>query len=317
MTTSALKASVAIATLLAASTAAVAAGPKAIAWGDDLDEARDAAKGSARLVWVQFTGPWCHNCERMERETFVSERVVDQASTGFVPVKLRSDRYEAVALRYGLSALPATVILGPTGEAVATVQGFQGPDQLLAFLASARTRAGLPPAPRPAPEAKPVGPAVGGVCLVSLVDDHKLLKGDAKFRAEHQGAVYRFATAAKRSAFRKDPGRYAPVNGGRCPVAQVDRGVAVGGEAKWGVLFGGHLYLCGGDADRKTFLKQPERYANVDAADRGFCPHCLAADGLLVRGRPEVSLARDGKRYLFPDPSHLDAFRDRSQGIRR
>jgi hypothetical protein len=51
--------------------------------------------------------------------------------------------------------------------------------------------------------------------------------------------------------------------------------------------------------------------------DRGFCPHCWARDGLLVRGVPRYSLTRSGGRYLFPDPTHLEAFRSDPQVNRR
>jgi YHS domain-containing protein len=83
------------------------------------------------------------------------------------------------------------------------------------------------------------------------------------------------------------------------------------------VLYEGHLYLCGDEAGRKRFLRDPERYARVDVADRGFCPHCWARDGLLVRGRPNYTLTKAGRRYLFPEPSHLEAFRVQAETARR
>ena len=46
----------------------------------------------------------------------------------------------------------------------------------------------------------------------------------------------------------------------------------------------------------------------IDVAEQGFCPHCLAQDGVLVRGDPQYDLNRDGRRYWFPDPTHREAF---------
>ena len=40
--------------------------------------------------------------------------------------------------------------------------------------------------------------------------------GSDEFTATHKGAIYRFATAENRDAFRNDPTRYAPQYGGFC-----------------------------------------------------------------------------------------------------
>jgi hypothetical protein len=82
-------------------------------------------------------------------------------------------------------------------------------------------------------------------------------------------------------------------------------------------LYEGHLYLCADDAGRHRFLKHPERYAHVNSADRGFCPHCWGYDHLIARGNPDPTLTRGGRRSLFPESSLLEAFRDRSATIRR
>ncbi len=44
--------------------------PTAIAWRDDYATAMEDARAANRLLWIQFTGPWCPNCTRMERDSF-------------------------------------------------------------------------------------------------------------------------------------------------------------------------------------------------------------------------------------------------------
>ena len=44
--------------------------------------------------------------------------------------------------------------------------------------------------------------------------------------------------------FLESPERFIPLNAGRCPVGQVDRGESVAGNPRWGVLYQGPLYLC-------------------------------------------------------------------------
>ena len=89
--------------------------------------------------------------------------------------------------------------------------------------------------------------------------------------------------------FRKDPERYIPANGGDCPVTELDGAAARPGNPRWGVLYQGRLYVCASDDARRRFLDEPERYAMVDVAEQGFCPHCLTQTGVPGPRRPQVA----------------------------
>ena len=104
--------------------------PTPISWRDDYGGALEEAKATNRLLWIQFTGPWCPNCMRMERDSFPDADVIEHAQRSFVPLKLRSDVHEQLALGFNLSGLPATVLVAPTREIVAVRQGYLGPDEL-------------------------------------------------------------------------------------------------------------------------------------------------------------------------------------------
>jgi YHS domain-containing protein/thiol-disulfide isomerase/thioredoxin len=287
--------------------------PAAIAWRSDLDEARREAQARGLPLWVQFTGPWCHNCRRLEREALAYPKVVALAHEGFVPVKLRSDVHEAFALSLGLSILPATVILGPDGTLVAKHEGYAEPEAFLAFLSQARPRwlqtALVARRAKPKPSSPPAVLAMAGYCPVTLVKERRLALGAAEWTARHDGLEFRFASRENRDAFLKEPEAFLPVNRGRCPVRQVEQGETVTGDAHFGVLYRNRLYLCADESARARFLKEPSRYADVDVADDGFCPHCRSNDGLLVRGQPRFAATHRGRRYLFPDAAHLAAFR--------
>ncbi len=151
--------------------------------------------------------------------------------------------------------------------------------------------------------------ALSGFCPVSLISDKRLVPGQAEYTVTHEGRLYRFASLLTFNVFNRDPRRYVPVNNGNCPVAQLDRRTTQPGDPKFGVLYQGRLFLCASDADRKRFLQEPVRYAAIDVAEDGYCPHCLAQNGLLVRGDPRYDLSREGRRYWFPDPTHREAFR--------
>jgi hypothetical protein len=314
------------ATLSLAFGPAMGSEPDSIPWRGDYAGALEEATASDRLLWIQFTGPWCSNCARMERGALVDAAMVRHARESFVPLKLRCDEHEELALSFDLSGLPATVIVAPSREVVAVRQGYLAPDELDSLLrealaarqardggaeaGAARSRENSAESAqrdsrRPKSEARI---ALSGYCPVTLVSGRRLVPGQIGYTVQHEGRLYRFADLVTRNVFRRDPERYAPVNHGDCPVSQMDRGLARAGDPRWGVLYQGRLFLCATEDERQRFLKNPGRYAMVDVAEQGFCPHCLDESGLLVRGDPRFGVTREGWRYWFPNPSHRDAF---------
>jgi YHS domain-containing protein len=259
----------------------------------------------------------------MEQDSFPHPAIRAHARESFVPVKLRSDLNQDLALSFDISGLPATVILAPSREVVLVRQGYLGPDELGLLLDRALSQHAprdiigttredeieAKPAVRRASNTKDESQlALSGYCPVSLVSDKLLVPGQTEYTVTHDGLLYRFASVVTFNLFRRDPDRYVPVNRGNCPVARVERKATELGNPRFGVLFQGRLFLCATDADRRRFLKDPARYAAVDVIAEGFCPHCLAENGVFVRGDPRVELNHQGRRYWFPDPSHREAF---------
>ena len=265
---------------------AAATDGRSIGWRSDLGSAQAESRARDLPLWIQFTGPWCVNCRRMERGAFVHPLVIAASRDRFVPVKLRSDEYEQFALSLGLSALPSTVIVRPSGEVIDKWEGYGEPGEFLVFLEQSLAKFRR--------EGR-VEVALASYCPVSLVDRRQLVSGQPSLVARRFGLEYRFADEAARRAFLATPERYAPSNRGECPVRQVDGGVFHPGHPRWGVLYRGHLYLCAEAAERERFLKNPERYANVDLATRSTCPHCWAerpgGQPAQAAGRPAASTA--------------------------
>ncbi len=266
----------------------------------------------------------------MEQDSFSHPAIRGHAQQSFVPVKLRADVNEELALNFELSGLPATVIVAPSREVLAVRQGYLGPSELDVLLADSLSRHGArgtlalakdgeKDAPRPKGTQDGAAPvrtrtktesqvALSGFCPVSLVSDKRLVQGQSEYTVTHEGRLYRFANLVTFNLFRRDPERYVPVNQGNCPVSQLDRGTAQPGDPRYGVLFQNHLFLCATDEDRRRFLEEPARYAALDVAEQGFCPHCITQNGVLVRGDPRIELSREGRRYWFPDSTHREAF---------
>ena len=261
--------------------------PEAITWRKDYGRAIEEARVANRLLWIQFTSSWCPNCTRMERESFPHPAIVQHARDSFVPVMLRADVHEQLALGFNLSGLPATVIVSSSREILASHQGFLGPAEFEAFLRESLSRQGdksgslQPTTDTIAPKRSEIKEtsqqrgneplALAGYCPVSLVRDRKLVVGKSEYTLRHAGWIYRFASLESSDRFRQEPDGYVPARNGMCAVNQMDHGMAREGNPQWGVLYGNHLFLCASEQDRRRFLQDPERYAMVDVAEQGFC----------------------------------------------
>jgi thiol-disulfide isomerase/thioredoxin len=308
-----------------------ALGSEAISWRSDLRSAEVEARAQDHLVWVQFTGSWCPNCVRLERESFVHPRVVGHARNSFVPVKLRCEEHEDLVDRFGLTGIPATILVAPSGTVIARHEGYVDTATFQAFLENALIRSGRAPQPadpgvsRPSPIVSGRGPgttveppvALAGYCPVSLVRGHRLVPGQPALTVLHEGQVYRFAEDRGRDTFLKERERFIPVNGGRCPVSQVERGLIRPGEPQWSVVFRDHLYLCADAEGRARFLKDPERYAHVAVADGQSRPAPRGWDGLIARGATGASLAPTVGRSRWTDLIPLEARRPGAEPHRR
>jgi thioredoxin-related protein/YHS domain-containing protein len=292
--------------------------PHKINWREDLGQAQAEAKSRDLLLWIQFTGPWCINCRRMDRATFLHAEVVTRSRDHFVPVKLRSDEHEALAQSLGLTSLPSTVIVRPNGEVVEKYEGYIEPETFDVTLGDVLRREGRSPEQLAAKaKKKDDAIALAGYCPVTLLKEQKLVPGRTDLTLEHDGRIFRFVSEEERQAFRTKPDAFAPVNDGRCPVSQVERGDFHPGDPRWGVVYSGHLYLFKDGAERDRFVKDPERYANIDLADRDFCPHRWSKMSLARRAPSRFSTAPPLSNSPPPAPDRIEALLTPSTTIRR
>lgn len=86
------------------------------------------------------------------------------------------------------------------------------------------------------------GVAIKGYDPVAYFTDGKPVKGSKDFEQEFLNATWRFASAAHRAAFVRDPQKYMPQYGGYCAYG-VSEGYAVGIDPEAWKIVGGKLYL--------------------------------------------------------------------------
>jgi YHS domain-containing protein len=114
------------------------------------------------------------------------------------------------------------------------------------------------------------GLAIHGYDPVAYFTDGKAVAGDAALTAAHDGATYRFASAAHRDAFIADPGRYLPQYGGYCAYGTSISKKFDGDPNAWKVV-DGKLYLnFNPDVQRKWLEDVPGFIAKADTAWPGI-----------------------------------------------
>ena len=86
------------------------------------------------------------------------------------------------------------------------------------------------------------GKAINGYDPVAYFTQGKPVEGKSAFTMDWMGATWRFASAANRDAFAKDPARYAPQYGGYCAWA-VSQGYSASTDPDAWKVVGGKLYL--------------------------------------------------------------------------
>lgn len=97
--------------------------------------------------------------------------------------------------------------------------------------------------------------------------------------------------------------RVAPADGSRvalggfCPVAYVEVGKPIYGEAKYSATYEGHTYHFVDAEALALFKANPTKYADAIRYD-AWCPTALAV-GQWSPSDPEQYVIRDGKVYLF------------------
>jgi YHS domain-containing protein len=100
---------------------------------------------------------------------------------------------------------------------------------------------------------------------VAYFTDGRHVLGAAQFKAEHEGGTYRFASAANRDAFTREPKKFAPQYGGFCANG-IAYGIPWGGDPDTFKIVDGKLYIFGGAGSMKYFLMDEKR--NIGLADK-------------------------------------------------
>ena len=238
----------------------------AVNWRTDLKQAETEVEKTGRPLLLQFTASWCVYCHRMLKNTYTHQDVTQVVNRQFVPIQIDADRHPELVKALKIDSFPSTVVISSDKKRWRKITGYKKPTELrriLQLLGQQLARSDIQPVSarqRPAREPQPVRGAFQNRCLVSLVDDRKLVAGRPEFAVRYQGQIVCFASADHASRFQRAPDKYWPILDGACPVVRRVAGQTVIGDPKLGVFYDGRVWLFSSPQRQEMFLSDPGSY---------------------------------------------------------
>jgi len=116
---------------------------------------------------------------------------------------------------------------------------------------------------RLAPLKHAFGVGLHGFSPVSLVGDHKWMRGSDRFAWEYKGTTYYMTSAEELQQFKEDCDRFAPQVLGCDPVILDVTDRAVAGDIRYAAFFDGELYLFVSEKSRQAFRQDPDRFVRT------------------------------------------------------
>lgn len=104
-----------------------------ITW-NSYDKGLALAKEKKKKIYINFHADWCGYCKKMEKETFVSPKVIAYLNEHFIAVRVNSDKEPVTARKYNVRGLPANFFLTDQGEVIGNQPGFLDEKMFLQIL---------------------------------------------------------------------------------------------------------------------------------------------------------------------------------------
>jgi YHS domain-containing protein len=204
----------------------------------------------------------------MKQLTFTDSRVVEMVQSDFVPLTIDADEHPELVTGFRVEAYPTTFVVAPDFTILKRMSGFQSAGDLVGTLKSlakskisSKTECDAVSALAPANVVK-FGFGFDGYCLVSLLEESRVLRGSAEFVAEHRGQTICFQSDEQRQKFLQNPEKYWPVANGQCLVSSREGSSAGPGDPRMAVTWRGRIWMFSDRQRQRRFIQSPFYYAN-------------------------------------------------------
>lgn len=101
-----------------------------------LEKAKQLAKETDKLIFIDAYTNWCGPCKRMAATSFMEEEVGEIFNERFVNIKIEMEKDAEgpeVARLYKVRAYPTLLVINSEGKLIKQSVGFMTADQLIAF----------------------------------------------------------------------------------------------------------------------------------------------------------------------------------------
>lgn len=246
-----------------------------LAWRRSYKQACDEARRRKRPILVKITATWCGPCRQMQQLTFTDERLRRRLRKDFVLLELDADENPDLITGFHVEAYPTTLVVSPELKVVSRMTGFKSAGDMISTLELVKFTPldgdeSLADAESGEfDDSQAVSALVtvntlklgfDGFCLVSLLDENRLRKGEATYPAEHRGQTVCFFSDEHRQRFLANPDRFWPVANGQCLVSTKDGRGAELGDPRVGVIWRGKLWFFSDRETQQRFLAMPQQY---------------------------------------------------------
>jgi len=240
-------------------------------WQTDFNRAKKQALAESKPLLAMFTASWCGPCRKMKSTTLVDRSVKQLLKSHFVTVMVDTDRNPGLTRQFNITGMPTVVIIDPVTGKTDRARGFQGSRQFLSFLNTNKKQlqlaSAVSPAQKPTPKTvhKDRG-LLSPYCLVNIVENGELVKGNSSFSTKKEGYTVQFASAEDKQTFLNNPSKYWPQFDGACPVTLATSQKSVLGEARWSVEYDDKLFFCHSKEHALEFIDSPEKFSSQKVA---------------------------------------------------
>jgi YHS domain-containing protein/thioredoxin-related protein len=241
-----------------------------LAWRNSYKQAAEEARHRRRPIILKITATWCGPCRQMNQLTFTDERVRRRLRRDFVLLALDADEHPELVSGFKVESYPTTLVVSHDLKIVKRMSGFKSPGDLVSVLELIKVTddnqdaSGFDDSDAVSvlASANVDHTAFDGFCLVSLLDENKLRKGETTVTAEYRGQTVCFHSEAHRQRFLANPERYWPANNGQCLVRSREERSTVIGDPRVGVVWRGRLWFFSDRESQQRFIRSPYQYAD-------------------------------------------------------